>query len=390
MSTPRWHRLLANRSVAFVGDSIQSQLFVSFACRLHASGLPMHRLNVEWLDAPSKSCHGQTHCTYGHACAVFANGLRLCNCQGTSLTQIAGNCIHANLRPSRIGKLGARKDAIVYGTVAAHSSDVLLASNGSLRPIHSGWAQLAVKEVRTLIGWFPGPYSNRSGLYPEPRHKHGSPLLVWRDAAPVHFRGTPSGLYMRREASQEGPDSGSDVGSDGANSVAGSASATQAGEDASAQSPCGPSAAASSLRPEAPLPAAAAWNELTRPLLTQAAVPVIHSERPDQAATPVVHRAAGEGAARHAPPWAGHIERYRSHAGRQVDCTHWCQPGEPERWSGQLEQILAASLWGRGEHGVEAPPHGHAAAGEEELLGLAHAAKLERLERFRPERRRTR
>ena len=66
---------LAGRTVLFVGDSVQRQLFVAFVCSLFAvCPSCMRQSDVQWFRPTSdtKNCHGQKECEFSRACITYS------------------------------------------------------------------------------------------------------------------------------------------------------------------------------------------------------------------------------------------------------------------------------------------------------------------------------
>ena len=176
--------LLANRTIQFLGDSVQTQLFAAFACRLHAMGW-RYTGRLNWLSTRSKwgvrrrvksqLCAGREDmCHYESGCITeLSIGSTIC------VSQIIALPSPEVLSYLSTQRLRRRRDVLMYGTVGAHLTQLERTSAGALRPVIASWQEDAAREVALVHGM---------------RRFKGT--LVWREMTATHFDSTPSGSYL--------------------------------------------------------------------------------------------------------------------------------------------------------------------------------------------------
>ena len=293
--------LLANVTVGVIGDSMNVQLGIAFACRM-LQHVPMTEHHLEWHCSKTKrTCDptaadacpgGGGHCRYGTGCGYFANSLRLCVCQANDPSHMKAYCINHRTNMSRVGPLYDDADhrrVLVYGTIAVHSSQQALQQDGTLLPLYSDWRERARQEVELVLSTFA---TNR-------KYAGRHPLLVWRSATPQHFD-SPGGRFVAKGKERYGTVA-NDTSVYGCVKRSEEALRTRGGPD---------------------------WNEVALPLLREAGIPVIDA-------------------------WSSAAVAWRDHIGvhdfdRMLDCTHFCHTaGVTSNWSLQLERILLTALENR-------------------------------------------
>ena len=144
--------LLANRTIQFLGDSVQTQLFAAFACRLHAMGW-RYTGRLNWLSTRSKwgvrrrvksqLCAGREDmCHYESGCITeLSIGSTIC------VSQIIALPSPEVLSYLSTQRLRRRRDVLMYGTVGAHLTQLERTSAGALRPVIASWQEDAAREV---------------------------------------------------------------------------------------------------------------------------------------------------------------------------------------------------------------------------------------------------
>ena len=301
-------RLLTNVTISVMGDSMNVQLGIAFACRmLHHVPLTEHHL--EWHcsktkkpcdPSASEECpEGGGFCRYDSGCGYFANGLRLCMCQASDVGGMRKMCIEHRATPSRSGPLYDDADhrrVVVYGTYAIHGSQQRLLRDGTPVPYFRDWRERASSEVEMVLETFVT--SRKPTGYPRDH-----PLLIWRSATPQHWSDSPGGRFV----------------ANGTQLYVRHASNMSAYEcvDRSFE------ALRALGQPD--------WNEVALPRLRTAGIPVID---------------AWSGAA---VSWDGHVGVH-DHDG-VLDCTHFCYTsGVTSNWSAQLEHLLLSALENRTAH----------------------------------------
>ncbi|KAG5193151.1 hypothetical protein JKP88DRAFT_256370 [Tribonema minus] len=253
-------RLLGTRKLVFAGDSLSRQNFISTACLLHASPrVAVVEDRIKWYtDWP---CHGTRNCIRGGAHSGFIGGCVRFALDGESDAGELTVCFNPAER-------GVPVDAIAARHALVPRRDVLVANLGT----HMRKNEQAPHVRQVLDKWTA------------PADAARLPLLIYRETAPQHFRGTsPAGEY---------------------DAVAAIGAACQATIDLDAYSLSTPERRG--LAGRVPFVAANPWS----------------------AEAGALHVAAG----------------VLGVAKNTQDCTHWCLPGVPDVWSAQLFNYLRAHL----------------------------------------------
>jgi hypothetical protein len=316
---------LTGRTLLFVGDSIHRQLFVAFACSLHAT-CPgcLREFNASWTKpskdrrSTAKRCHGQPQCDFTGACITWhanaANGSSLykpkrtmqlkmrrgkeivmCTCDSSKWVPARGvgwaKHREVQLTSPHVGKCMAlfdhlrASDVIVYGSAGLHKIAWVNGQNQLLAH--------ARQEVDTVL------HSLRDTFGPR------RPYLLWRELTAQHFPG-PAGFFSRV---RDG------VLHRGANPY-------RPYRPYANSSRCYESHSAATMRD------GNGWNMHANALLAAAGVPILRAWLPSSMAS-------------------------GAHIG-YGDCTHFCLPGVPDVWA----MLLADALHSMADRDLPAPSGG--------------------------------
>ena len=162
-------RILRGRTLLLVGDSVQTQFFVSLACLLHSRDPgSLHGHTIAW-KGPSnlrKRCRGFKQCHYMYGCASFTGGVRLCLC---FVVGISGSFIQQCMRSYN----ATSSDVVVYGSIGVHYRE--LAKFYRQKPDFAAKA-----EVKAVLG------------VAAPEHNRG--YLIFREVSAQHFN-APGGHF---------------------------------------------------------------------------------------------------------------------------------------------------------------------------------------------------
>ena len=204
---------LRGRAVLFMGDSVQRQLFSSFACSMHAQcPACLRQTAISWTAHPKKRCHGkEEQCEYSSACASFQAPpespyeykrgpvrfnrdaeTTLCSCDVSSWLPVKPDAASVQWAKSRDVNLAnpwvakclahykhlAEVDVIVYGSAGLHRLPWLNSQNQL--------AAQAEQEVRWVLRAVNKTWAGRR-----------APHLIWRELTAQHFADGPAGFFLR-------------------------------------------------------------------------------------------------------------------------------------------------------------------------------------------------
>jgi hypothetical protein len=182
---------MANRTLLLIGDSIQTQFFVSLTCQLQRAGLQLDSFEATWQrpDALRERCGGRNNCHYDTACAIFRLSnddaqVRVCTCPAYRFEQNQdepgdGQPVRDCLRRFSV----KHDDVIVYGSIGLHYTGETQAPQTQVRVAQmNAVTTSARREATAVIGAL---------------QEVGSPLLIWREATAQHFD-SPGGHFDHR------------------------------------------------------------------------------------------------------------------------------------------------------------------------------------------------
>jgi hypothetical protein len=176
-------RMMHGRTLLFVGDSTQTQFFVSLSCLVHSAGYTVKKEALIWWDAATalgqlnKKCVGSAadRCQYTSGCITFMGNVQLCVCQSYSPKGRAKGTA-ACLEKQQM----TNADILVFGSTALWQTKLLRQKHDQ-----AAAARTEVRELLSLVRSAPSATPKFSGT------------LIYREATAQHFN-EPGGQYASK------------------------------------------------------------------------------------------------------------------------------------------------------------------------------------------------